>query len=98
MSFMEQQRHGGPSAGYIASGFWLGLTLGRFLLIPLQERFGENRVVMIYILMAMVLQFIILFPHSIILNSVAVGLVGLIYGPMYPIGSDSPRSQSHRLS
>ena len=38
VTFLINERGGGPSAGYISSGFFGGLTLGRVVLLPLNKK------------------------------------------------------------
>ena len=38
VTFVINERHGGPSAGYISSGFFGDLTLGRIALLPLNKK------------------------------------------------------------
>jgi len=44
------------SAGYVATGFWLGLTVGRAVLNPINRLVGEKRVVYIYLALALALE------------------------------------------
>jgi fucose permease len=37
VTYVVQERNGGPSAGYISSGFFGGLAMGRVILIPLTK-------------------------------------------------------------
>ena len=38
VTFLITERGGGPSAGYISSGFFGGLTVGRVVLLPLNKK------------------------------------------------------------
>lgn len=38
MTFVIDERHGGSSSGYITSGFFAGLTLGRIVLLWLNKK------------------------------------------------------------
>ncbi|KAI1797081.1 hypothetical protein LXA43DRAFT_1057434 [Ganoderma leucocontextum] len=38
VTFVIDKRHGGPSAGYISSGFFGGLTIGPLALLPLNKK------------------------------------------------------------
>ena len=38
VTFLVSERGGGPSAGYISSGFFGGLTIGRVVLLPLNKK------------------------------------------------------------
>ncbi|KAF9528584.1 major facilitator superfamily domain-containing protein [Crepidotus variabilis] len=85
VTFIIHERGGGPSSGYISSGFFGGLTVGRVLLLPLNRKIGEWRVLFLYTLLAIGLELTIWFVPSLIGNAVAVSIVGMLLGPMYPI-------------
>ncbi|CAE6448114.1 unnamed protein product [Rhizoctonia solani] len=77
VTFIIEVRGGGASAGYITSGFFGGLTLGRVV--------GERRVIYIYCLLAIGLELVVWLVPDIIGDALAVSFVGLLLGPMYPI-------------
>lgn len=73
VTFIVKVRHGGPSSGYISSGFfggkriiplsililllnltilYAGLTVGRILLLWVNKKVGERRVMFMYALLA----------------------------------------------
>ncbi|KAK9465343.1 major facilitator superfamily domain-containing protein [Lipomyces arxii] len=86
VSFMIDSRGGNPHAvGYIASGFWGGVTVGRFVLNHFLNKFLAPRMV-IYLLLGLAIMFEIVtwVLPNIIGAAVAVSLVGLVVGPMYP--------------
>ncbi|KAM0791850.1 hypothetical protein ACM66B_004107 [Microbotryomycetes sp. NB124-2] len=85
ITFLIENRDGGPSAGYVATGFWAGLTIGRAISTPLNNWVGEKRVLFIYLGVAIGLELAIWFANTLVGNAVAVGLVGLIIGPIYPV-------------
>ncbi|EIN13104.1 MFS general substrate transporter [Punctularia strigosozonata HHB-11173 SS5] len=85
VSFLNDRRGGGPSAGYVSSGFFGGLALGRVLLIGVNRLVGERRVVFIYVTLSIALEITIWRVPSLIENAVAVSIIGLLFGPMYPI-------------
>jgi len=85
VTFVEQKRGGGHSSGYITSGFFGGIALGRILLMWLNRKIGERRVVWLYITLAIGLEVTVWVTPSLIQNAVAVSLVGLLLGPIYPI-------------
>ncbi|KAJ3728000.1 MFS general substrate transporter [Lentinula guzmanii] len=72
VTFIIRERDGGPSAGYISSGFFGGLTLGRLALMYINKKIGEHRVVFIYVLLSIGLEVTVWFVPSIIENAVAV--------------------------
>ena len=46
------------SVGYVSTGFYGGLALGRLLLVTPTSRFGERRMLLIYAAICLVLQLI----------------------------------------
>ncbi|KAK7463068.1 hypothetical protein VKT23_007654 [Stygiomarasmius scandens] len=85
VSFIIRERGGGESSGYISSGFFAGLMLGRVVLIPVNKWIGEYFVVYIYMALCIALEITIWLVPSIIENAIAVSFIGLFLGPMFPI-------------
>lgn len=85
VTFVVEERGGGSSAGYISSGFFGGIMVGRVGLLWINEKIGERRAVYLYTLLAIGLELVIWLVPNIIGNAVAVSLVGLLLGPFYPI-------------
>lgn len=46
---MINERGGGSSSGYISSGFFAGLALGRIVLLWVNKKLGERNAVFLYI-------------------------------------------------
>src|SRR6185437_9325362 len=72
-------------AGYTVSGYWLGLTLGRFLISPLAARVGATTAGMMYacltgVTAATALAWLLPTAPA----CVALGLVGFFLGPVFP--------------
>ncbi|KAJ6258340.1 hypothetical protein Dda_6380 [Drechslerella dactyloides] len=87
VEFMIEVRHGQPSkVGYIASAFWGGLTLGRFLLAEPTNRYGERRMVLLYTALAIAVELIFWFVPSILVGGIMIGLLGFLIGPFFPVG------------
>ncbi|QRW20642.1 major facilitator superfamily transporter [Rhizoctonia solani] len=86
VTFIIDERGGGPSSGYISSGFFGGLMLGRVVLLWVNKKIGERRVIYVYCILCIGLELVVwLVPH-LVGNAVAVSMVGLLLGkPMYPI-------------
>ena len=85
-SYLVQAR-GLPEAlaGYTVSGYWLGLTLGRFLISPLAARLGATTSGMMYacltgITAAATLAWLLPAAPA----CVALGLLGFFLGPVFP--------------
>lgn len=87
ISFLISYRHGNPSqVGYVTAGFWGGITIGRFVLSHFCHRFTERLSVYVLTLCAIALQLLVWFIPNIIGDAVAVSLIGVILGPVYPCG------------
>ncbi|KAG0640358.1 major facilitator superfamily domain-containing protein [Tuber brumale] len=87
VEFLIRARNGEPSkVGYVASGFWAGLTLGRLVLADVTHRLGERRMVFVYIMLALIAQLIFWFIPNIIANAVMISLLGFFIGPFFPTG------------
>ncbi|KAK2462133.1 hypothetical protein APHAL10511_005831 [Amanita phalloides] len=85
VTFIVKVRHGGPSSGYISSGFFGGLTAGRIVLLWVNKKIGERRVIFVYAALAIGLELLIWFTPSLIGDAISVSIIGLLLGPMYPI-------------
>ncbi|KAG1748273.1 MFS general substrate transporter [Suillus paluster] len=85
VTYIIDVRGGGPSSGYISSGFFGGLMLGRVGLLWVNKKVGERRVLFIYAILAIGLELIVWLVPSLIGGGVAIALIGVILGPMYPI-------------
>ncbi|KAF4611886.1 hypothetical protein D9613_003750 [Agrocybe pediades] len=88
VTYLINVRGGGSSAGYISSGFWGGITIGRVLLLWVNKKVGSRRVLFIYAILSIGLEFIIWFVPSLIGDAVAVSLIGIFFGPMFPLIMD----------
>ncbi|KAK6903976.1 hypothetical protein I203_107487 [Kwoniella mangroviensis CBS 8507] len=84
-SFLIDERGGNDNSGYVSSGYFGGLTVGRVVLIPVTKRIGNHMSIYLYSLITLVLTIIIWFIHSIVGNAICFSLVGVFLGPMYPI-------------
>ncbi|KAI1106974.1 MFS general substrate transporter [Jackrogersella minutella] len=85
ISFLIAARNGDPtSVGYVTSGFWAGITLGRFALSPIGARIGEKLFVYIIVIGAAVFQLLVWLVPNIIGEAVSLAIVGLLLGPVYP--------------
>jgi fucose permease len=75
-----------PLAGYAVSGYWLGLTLGRFLISPIAARAGAATAGMMYACLAGVTVATALawIAPNAALASVALALLGFFLGPVFP--------------
>ncbi|KAI0864396.1 putative MFS transporter [Xylaria cubensis] len=85
VDFMIQVRHGGAfESGLTATGFWLGLTVGRFVLGFITPRIGEKLAITIYLPIAMAFELLFWLVPQFIVSAVAVALQGFFIGPLFP--------------
>jgi len=85
ISFLITTRDGDPSrVGYVTAGFWAGITLGRFLLTSPAHRIGEKPFVYVTVIGAAVFELLVWLVPNVIGDAVAVAIVGLLLGPVYP--------------
>lgn len=85
ISYLIAYRGGDPAkVGYVTSGFWGGITLGRFILSHAAPRVGEKRFVYILTVGAVTFQLLVWFVPNVLGDAVAVSIVGLLLGPVYP--------------
>lgn len=85
ISYLISYREGDPAkVGYVTSGFWAGITLGRFILSHLAPRVGEKLFVYVLIAGAIAFQLLTWLIPNVIGDAVAVAVVGLLLGPVYP--------------
>ena len=88
ISFLLTYRNPAPEArasiGYVTAGFWAGITLGRFLLSHSCYKIGEKLSVFGLVAGAASFQLLVWLVPNIVGEAVAVSIVGLLLGPIYP--------------
>lgn len=85
ISFLINYRKGDPAhVGNVTSGFWGGITLGRFILTYFCHKIGEKNAVYGLVVGAAVFQLLVWLIPNIIGNAVAEAMVGFLLGPIYP--------------
>jgi fucose permease len=85
ISFLVAARGGDlSSVGYVTAGFWGGIAVGRFLLSPLAFRVGERVSVVAFTVGCLGFQLIVWFVPNVVGDAVAVAVIGLLLGPVYP--------------
>ncbi|KAJ4323611.1 hypothetical protein N0V94_001804 [Neodidymelliopsis sp. IMI 364377] len=85
ISYLINYRDGDPAkVGYVTAGFWAGITIGRFVLTHAAPRIGEKNYVVGLTIGAAALQLMSWLIPNVIGNAVAVSLLGLLLGPVYP--------------
>jgi fucose permease len=83
---IEERGHGDVLAGYTVSGYWLGLTIGRFLISPIATRLGLSAVGMMHACMAgcAVSAALAWLVPGTAAASVGLALLGFFLGPIFP--------------
>lgn len=85
ISFLINYRGGDPAhVGNVTAGFFGGITLGRFLLVQPAKRVGEKASVFGLVIGAAAFQLLVWLVPNVIGDAVAVSVVGLLLGPIYP--------------
>jgi len=85
ISFLIATRNGNPSSvGYVTAGFWAGITLGRFLLSHPAHKIGEKVFVYAMVVGAGIFELLVWWVPNVVGDAVAVAIVGLMLGPVYP--------------
>ena len=85
ISFLISYRHSDPSrVGYVTAGFWGGITLGRFMLSHAAHKVGEKLAVAILLIGASAFQVLVWKIPNVVGDAVAISIVGLLLGPIYP--------------
>ncbi|KAJ5546857.1 MFS general substrate transporter [Penicillium frequentans] len=83
--FMTNVRHGSAFAsGMTETGFWLGITMGRFILGFVSPRVGEKLSIALYIIIACALELVFWLVPQFFVSAVAVSLVGFFLGTIFP--------------
>lgn len=83
--FMIQVRDGARFAsGMTATGFWLGLTVGRVALGFVTPKIGEKLAISIYLPIAMGLELLFWLVPQFYVSAISVGLIGFFIGPLFP--------------
>ncbi|KAL5621230.1 hypothetical protein BROUX41_006700 [Berkeleyomyces rouxiae] len=84
-TFMMEVRHAEPFlAGISTTFYWLGITLGRFILGFATSRIGEKLAITIYLSLCILLQIMYWQVPSIPASIVFIILMGFFLGPLFP--------------
>jgi len=88
ISFLINYRDGHPAhVGYVTSGFWAGITIGRFVLVQPAHKIGARISVVALIAGSAAFQLLVWLVPNVIGDAVAVAIVGLLLGPVYPLAT-----------
>jgi fucose permease len=84
-SLLTRERHGGALiSGWIVSGYWLGLTLGRLLLGSVSKQIGDKRMLQFCLLGVIVGLFITWFAPVEAIAAIGLFITGFSLGPIFP--------------
>ncbi|KAJ3559411.1 hypothetical protein NP233_g11268 [Leucocoprinus birnbaumii] len=88
VSYLLGTRHANPkTVGYVASGFWAGISIGRFgwgYFMP-KMSFSQNKwLVQASLAIGLIMELLIWFVDSNAANAFFTSVIGLVFGPVYP--------------
>nr|KMM71835.1 hypothetical protein CPAG_08136 [Coccidioides posadasii RMSCC 3488] len=85
VSFLVAYRRGEiAKVGYISTGFWAGISLGRFLLSHPAQKLGRKVSTAGLIAGSAFFQLLVWLVPNIVGDAIALAIVGLLLGPIYP--------------
>src|SRR6266702_2171249 len=84
-SFLTEERHASILlAGWMVSGYWLGLTLGRLTLARVTLRVGSARVTQSCLVGVVIGVLLVWLVPVYVVSAVGLGVIGFSFGPIYP--------------
>ncbi|GAB5591710.1 hypothetical protein Unana1_06610 [Umbelopsis nana] len=84
-TFLTEVRGGDPvQLGQITSGYWAGLTFGRLVLGAITARFGEKRMVTLYLIITCAMIILIWQATPIAVDVFGLVILGMALGPIFP--------------
>src|SRR5437667_2088249 len=84
-SFLTEERHASILlAGWMVSGYWLGLTLGRLALARVTLRVGSARVIQGCLVGVVIGVLLVWLVPIYVVSAIGLGLIGFSFGPIYP--------------
>src|SRR2546426_9292121 len=84
-SFLTEERHASILlAGWMVSGYWIGLTLGRLTLARVALRVGSARLIQGCLVGVVVGVLLVWLLPVYAVSAVGLGLIGFSFGPIYP--------------
>lgn len=85
-TFMIDVRHGDPNTmGYVSTGYWCGLTLGRILLGFVNGKLKKDEIVnSMYMASAIVLMLLMWLIPNLYCSAVMAAFFGMAIGPIFP--------------
>lgn len=85
VTFMLKVRDGEPFAsGLVATGFWLGITVGRIVLGFVTGKIGEKSAIAAYLVISVGLELCFWLIPNFISSAIFAGWLGFFLGPLFP--------------
>ncbi|EKM83426.1 hypothetical protein AGABI1DRAFT_123756 [Agaricus bisporus var. burnettii JB137-S8] len=86
VSYLLKTRNANPNTvGYVSSGFWAGISIGRIAWGYYIFSFTQRKwLIHASITLGLVLELLIWFVNSNIGDAFSTGIIGLVFGPVYP--------------
>jgi fucose permease len=85
VTFMLEVRHGESFAsGMVATGFWLGITVGRVVLGFITGRIGEKPAVLLYTALSVALELCFWLIPNFVSSAIFAAWIGFFLGPLFP--------------
>ncbi|KAL4797811.1 major facilitator superfamily domain-containing protein [Aspergillus venezuelensis] len=87
VEYLVEVRNGNlDKMGYVPAGFYGGGFLGRLILAEPTHRFGERRMVFLYVVLCLALELVFWLVPDIITEAVAISFLGFFSGPFFATG------------
>ncbi len=84
-SFLTEERHAPILlAGWMVSGYWIGLTLGRLTLARVALRVGSGRMIQDCLVGVVIGVLLVWLVPIYAASAIGLGLIGFSFGPIYP--------------
>lgn len=80
----EERKEAALFSGWAVSGYWFGLTMGRFLLGKVGEKFGNKRLIQGCLAGVLLGVFLIWFVPFGAVSAAGLWVVGFSFGPIFP--------------
>ena len=85
VTFMLRVRDGGAfESGLVATGFWLGITIGRVILGFVTARIGEKLAIAIYLIISVACELCFWLIPNFISSAIFAAWLGFFLGPLFP--------------
>jgi fucose permease len=87
VEYLVAHRNGAlDKVGYVPTGFWAGLFLGRLLLAEPTHRFGEQRSIMCLGIVCLMFHLLFWLVPNLVASAVAFSFMGFFFGPFFATG------------